>query len=165
MSKKKKIRKIYIEKRDGRSFTVIFDDEDTELLSKYSWNISFMRNGNPRAEARINYKITRMHRYILGIKDSAIKVDHINGNTLDNRRENLRASTNAQNLRNRGKTRANTSGYKGVTKTRSGKWRAQIKKNYKGYLLGTFLTKEEAYEAYCEASKRLHKEFANNGKN
>lgn len=87
-------------------------------------------------------------------------VDHINQNTLDNRRCNLRLCSHAENLRN-GKMRPNnTTGYKGVTYVkRDKKYIAVIHYNNEQINLGRFKTAEDAYQAYCEASKKYHGEF------
>jgi HNH endonuclease/AP2 domain-containing protein len=88
-------------------------------------------------------------------------IDHIDGNSLNNRWANLRAATPSENLRNRGKTRKNTSGYKGVSwSTSNNGWVAQITHHYKTRNLGTFQTPEEAAAAYDEAATQLHGEFA-----
>jgi len=87
-------------------------------------------------------------------------LDHINMNTLDNRKCNLRLCTLGQNNMNRGMIRSNKSGYKGVVweKDRR-KWKAAVSINNKSKRIGSFNTAEEAYEAYCNAIKELHGEF------
>ena len=88
-------------------------------------------------------------------------IDHINGNKEDNRIENLRLCTVAENRRNGKKHENNTTGFKGVNfEKRSGKYRARIMKNFKSYNLGYYDTAEEAYSAYCAASKEYHGEFS-----
>lgn len=107
-----------------------------------------------------------MHREVVGLSvHDPMVVDHINGNTLDNQRINLRICTHQQNLCNRGSTRGNTSGFKGVVwhKHRR-KWVAKIKVNYKTYHLGLYATPEEAHLAYQRAAATLHGEFSNSGK-
>lgn len=88
-------------------------------------------------------------------------VDHIDMVGTNNAWRNLRAATNSQNLFNRGKTRRNTSGYKGVWFHRKlGKWCAELKASGRRYRLGTFETPELAAEAYAKAASRIHGEFA-----
>ena len=103
-----------------------------------------------------------MHREIAGLTwGDKLVVDHINGNPLDNRRTNLRVCTNAENMRNRGKNKNNTSGFKGVTYFKFAKlWKAQIKVDRKGVFLGYFKTPEAAHQAYCEAAAKYHGDFA-----
>lgn len=87
--------------------------------------------------------------------------DHINGNTLDNRRSNLRVVTRTQNNQNVTIRKHNKSGYKGVSlEKKTGRWVAVIQANNKRIHLGTFDTPEEAYAAYCEAAKKYHGKFA-----
>ncbi len=89
-----------------------------------------------------------MHRLIMDCPDG-MDVDHINGDGLDNRRENLRIVTRSQNLRNRKTFKNSKSGFKGVIfNPVNGKWKAIIN-------LGTFDTSEEAAKAYDEAIKKL----------
>lgn len=88
-------------------------------------------------------------------------VDHINGNGLDNRRENLRISTQAQNLWNAKKHKDSSSIYKGVSKRRNDtNWSARIMKNGKAQHIGMFTTETEAASAYNRVAKELFGEFA-----
>lgn len=86
-------------------------------------------------------------------------VDHINCDALDNRIANLRLATKQQNMCNRGATKSNKSGFKGVWKCNN-KYRARIMWNGEQVNLGYFKTPEEANEAYAAAAIRLHGEFA-----
>lgn len=103
--------------------------------------------------------LLRMHRILIGAKKGQ-KVDHIDGNGLNNRRSNLRFATSQQNGRNCRKPINNTSGYKGVTWNKRGrKWVAQIMFCKKKIGLGRYKTATSAYAAYCIASALLHGEF------
>lgn len=105
-----------------------------------------------------------MHRLITGA-GAGQQVDHINGNKLDNRRSNLRLCTQSENMRNRGATALNTSGFKGVHwSANDRKWRAGIKVEGKRIFLGLYLSKEEAAEAYNRAAESLHGLFASKNK-
>lgn len=86
-------------------------------------------------------------------------VDHINGDALDNRRENLRLCTHAENMRNRRRHKNNATGFKGVYPYRGG-YRAQVRANGKKYQRGSFATPEEASAAYAEMATDLHGSFA-----
>ena len=88
-------------------------------------------------------------------------LDHKNGNRTDNRIENLRIATHAQNIANAKVLRTNTSGYKGVNKRRSGKWQAVITVNQKKTSLGTFADIEDAAAAYAKAARSAFGDFAN----
>lgn len=87
--------------------------------------------------------------------------DHINGNRLDNRRENLRVCTQGENNRNKAKYRNKSSQYKGVSWDSTNKsWYAQIIINKKHYSLGHYRNELEAAKAYDEGAKKHHGEFA-----
>lgn len=88
------------------------------------------------------------------------QVDHINGDRLDNRISNLRIATHGQNRANSRAGKNNLLGVKGVFKTRSGKFVAQIRAGKKQRHIGTFLTVKEASEAYRKAAEKYHGEFA-----
>jgi len=98
-----------------------------------------------------------MHRVLMGLSAGDPRVvDHIDGNGLDNRRQNMRICTAGENARNRSRT-TNTTGYKGVF-ARGGRFVAQIAcpKQY----LGCFGSKHAAAVAYNEAAKQRFGEFA-----
>jgi len=88
-----------------------------------------------------------------------MEVDHINHDQLDNRRANLRVCTHKENGRN-SKASAGTSQYKGVFKSRGGKWTAHICVNYQTKNLGTFVNEAEAAYAYDCAAQHYFGEFA-----
>lgn len=144
---------------------ILIDDADYDLVSSRRWYVSMnVRKGTktdiPKAiYASMNNKKVALSRLITNAP-AGMYVDHINGDVLDNRRANLRVVTNAENLRNRGKTSANKTGFKGVYKhAKSGKYRAVIGVNYKPIHLGEFPTAELAGAAYMEAARKYHGEF------
>lgn len=100
---------------------VICDEEDSDTLLNYSW--CFDSNSYLSNRGKIN---NRFHRYIMlknikdfsienNIKESSVKIDHINRNVLDNRKCNLRCVSHSDNLMNRPKQKNNNSGYKGIS--------------------------------------------------
>lgn len=106
-----------------------------------------------------NDKVGYLHKLIMKVP-SNIKIDHINRNPLDNRKQNLRICNYSENTCNTGITINNTSGYKGVSwNSSSGKWLAQIIKDAVQYYLGVFAIKEDAARAYNKASLELHGPF------
>lgn len=140
----------------SKSDITIVDSNDYDILIKYNW-YTFInkRNGYKYARAKIKGKHIYMHRLIMGVLNSTEPIDHINMNTLDNRKENLRVSTTQLNAINRGKQKNNTTGYKGVflrKEYKSPKWKAAIRYNQRLYNLGTFNTPEEAARAYDNAA-------------
>lgn len=88
-------------------------------------------------------------------------IDHINGNSFDNRIENLRETNQSLNTANSLLSKANTSGYKGVVwRKDTKKWMAQIVKDRKRYGLGSFDNIEDAANAYKVAAEKFFGEFA-----
>ena len=95
---------------------------------------------------------------------SGMVVDHIDGNPLNNRPENLRLATIMQNSYNSKLYTSNTSGYKGVSFDReTGKWLAQIRIDGRNKKLGRYLTAELANEAVVKVRAVEHGRFANDG--
>ena len=103
-----------------------------------------------------------MHREVIKAPDELL-ADHINRNSLDNRKANLRPATHAQNVQNRTKNRKGkySSKYKGVTWNCGHRlWQADIKFNGNHIFLGSFDSETGAAKAYDRAAKRYHGEFA-----
>lgn len=104
-----------------------------------------------------------LHRFILGLLPNDGKIcDHINRDTSDNRKANLRVCSKAENNRNCKKNkRGTTSKYKGVSKRPSGRFGVYINYNKKSICLGTYDTEEEAALIYNEKALQLFGEYAN----
>lgn len=142
----------------------LIDDADFERFGGIKW---FARWSPPMASFyairnTVGYprRSISLHRAVLNITDAHIHVDHRNHDTLDNRRENLRACTPAKNQANRkGKNKNNTSGFRGVRLHSSGKWEARIGFNNRLINLGHFSTPELASRAYASANKKFFGEF------
>lgn len=147
-------------------YEALVDAVDSDL-AQFNWSVEIA----PYTQyANYRNKNLKMHRIILARKlerQSLLPteyVDHIDGNGLNNRRENLRLASCSQNNRNTRKRSNNTSGYKGVSKVKNReKWIAQIFIDGTNKYLGRFDTPELAYQAYCEKAKELYGEFANYG--
>jgi len=141
----------------------IVDDADYLELMKYKWyahNLSGVYYAD-RAIRRNNKVVNvSMHRQIMGAQFGQ-QIDHKNGNGLDNRRCNLRFSTQQQNVQSQRPTRGGTSKYKGVSWIKQyQKWYACIKCNGKNRNLGYFDNEMEAAKVYDEKAKELFGEFA-----
>lgn len=146
-------------------YTTVIDDEDYGKVIRYKWYGFKKRNDvyvftTVKREGRDRFLL--LHRLILNAPKKLL-VDHINRDTLDNRRANLRLATASQNLGNMRKKRNNTSGYTGVTYIKTGKrskrWRAQITFNNRNIHLGDYLTKEEAARAYNVKATEIRGEY------
>lgn len=145
--------------------SILVDDEDYAALSMHSWHVTTSGYAMRHKEVCGKRQKIWMHRVIAGLPpEDARMPDHRNGNKLDNRRLNLRISTETQNNRNARRAKTNTSGYKGVHwEGRRNRWRAQIQARGTRKNLGYFHTAEQAHEFYCLAADLLFGEFANYG--
>jgi hypothetical protein len=149
----------------NKGMVALVDDCDYELVANipHKWYV--------RQRKYTNYAVARykkdgraycikMHRLILGVEDNRILVDHIDGNGLNNTRNNIRQATVGQNNANRHKRKAGgLSKYKGVT-PRYHKWAAFISHNNKTLYIGIYDTEIDAARAYNEKARELFGEFA-----
>lgn len=156
------MKEIYL--RNKNLVTLVDDDvyETLGSLAWYAWSRPGMHTWYVLHGMQWGGKVKqfRLHREILEAPPG-VEVDHINGDGLDNRRENLRFSNRQGNNCNKPAYKTNTSGYKGVSLHRkTGGWVAQIQVNKMKRALGIFPTPELAHAAYCKAAAELHGEFA-----
>lgn len=149
----------------GTEFAIV-DDSMHDWLSNWKWSLTWGKGKWDHTKYafrtfRYNrkYYSVAMHRAIIQAPNG-LQVDHINGNGLDNRIENLRLCTPQENqfnarIRNRGTSDIL---YKGVYRIRN-RFQAKIGHNYKQIHLGVFDTQEEAAKAYTQALDKLGKGF------
>lgn len=134
----------------------IVDDEDYEWLSERKWHIG----GSGYAVRFSKRKCCLMHREIMKTP-RGMDVDHINGNTLDNRKENLRNCTRSQNNMNRNAYRKTLSGFKGVYWDKEKHlWYSRITYSGTDFRLGYFRDPVDAALAYDDAARKHYGEFA-----
>ena len=142
--------------------------EDFDWLSRFSWQAHWKADAQ-RFYGRRTYRkdgklrAVAMHRFIMGLENgNPRQVDHVNRDTLDNRRSNLRFATQSQNHFNQAMRRDSTTGYKCITLDKSrGLYTAKVMREGKLYFLGYRKTAKEAYEElYLPAVGGLHGEFA-----
>ncbi len=127
---------------------IVVDDDVYETVAAYKWRRD-ARGYARRVTSQRGKEVTLMlHRVILGAVDGDV-VDHVNGNPLDNRRQNLRLASLTQNRANVAKVRG-SSRYKGVTLHSTGRWQAACSNKY----LGLYETEEDAALAY-DAEARI----------
>lgn len=142
-----------------KDYQVEVDEEDVHIVNGHGWCLhNSSKNGRFYFQANVKGKRVLLHRMIMNAPKGQ-DLDHADGNTLNNRKRNLRFSTTSQNLFNRGKQRNNTSGFKGVTRNHK-RWMAQMEHMGKLIYLGTYDTPMEAGEAYKVAAIRIAGEFA-----
>lgn len=108
---------------DGAPFLV--DNEDVARLSGYIWKSVFGSRRLHYAYTTINHKVAYLHRLVIGAQPGQY-VDHINRDATDNRKSNLRITTQSINIANGGMWSNNSTGFRGVTRYRNG-WKAQVK--------------------------------------
>jgi hypothetical protein len=146
-----------------KGLSAIVDATDFEFVSQLKWHAGHGRNGVMYADCKgistLDGKryVTLMHRFILGITDPKIHVDHIDHDGLNNRRCNLRACTHAQNQANARKHSDGSSQYRGVSlDKKTGRWTARARRIW----LGCFAKEEDAARAYDVALVEQFGEFA-----
>ena len=147
----------------------LLDDADYERARQFKW---YAKRYGTRREAlyavrktsRLEHpehkqRLLALHRWLMDLPFGDPRViDHINGNTLDNRKSNLRLASVAENNRN-SKPRKNLAGFKGVSKNRN-RWQATIQHRGVVRYLGSFIHPEDAARAYDKAARELFGEFA-----
>lgn len=147
--------------------TTLVSPEDYTRFCRFRWHkhskgyaVRYMRFSN-------GTRLLYMHRLVAGVSGSWGKyyvADHANGDRLDNRRENVRVATVAQNSRNRRPKEDCTSAYKGVwhepQSSRSKPWRASITFEGVKYNLGNHASEKEAARAYDRAALELFAQYA-----
>jgi len=144
----------------------LVSDQDYEALKGYRWIARLSKTHEKyyavrviRSEGR-QVKVRYMHREIMNAPRGTL-VDHKDGHSLNNQRENLRYATPSQNNANARPRRNASSRYKGVSKyNRDGTWQAEISVNKDRILIGRFPTEDEAAQAYNEAAKKHYGDFA-----
>jgi hypothetical protein len=144
-------------------FVTIVDDGDYEYLNRRSWHACIKGPGK-QPYARCSYRANGvrvnvyLHRLLLPTS-RGIFVDHVNRDTLDNRRANLRPCTPSQSTTNQVSRKITRTGFRGVS-PRAGSFGAEIHRDGMAFWLGTFRDPIAAARAYDDAARRLHGEFA-----
>lgn len=155
---------IFIVRRDGTRLETLINTSDLSKVKEYpnTWCVKWDTHVNSYYVLGMLKKedgsktSVRLHRFIVDAPNGMV-VDHINHDTLDNRKNNLRIVTNKQNQQNKKIKRSNTiSGIMGVTYHRhSKKWKCTIKVDGKTHYLGYYHDKKEAEEVVKKARKEL----------
>lgn len=145
----------------------LVDEDDYLVLSLVKWNYTswgYAAKNLPREPITRKQKKMYMHRIIISCP-KGMEVDHINGDKLDNRKQNLRICTTAQNAINKSLSRRNKVGVKGVYWIKKEqRWTAYIGTGGKNLRLKSFKTLDEAIACRKEAEKKYHGEFSRGAK-
>lgn len=149
--------------RNGYEF--YFDKADYDIIKDYCWHKhqdGYLRTCYGKTNNGGNAYIL-MHRLILFGFNKTVnqEIDHINGKTNDNRRENMRVVTHSQNMKNVKLSNRNTSGHKGVHFNKlERKYKAYIRVDKRQINLGTFKCYEDAVKARESAEEKYYKELS-----
>jgi hypothetical protein len=145
-------------------YKILIDIRDKNKIEKYKWHIHKYFNylyiqGNT-SQGKYNQKMQQLHRFLLDVEDINILVDHRNGDTFDNRRDNLRQVNKSQNAINSKLRSDNKSGYKGISwdNTRN-KWVVRLRLKDKYLFLGQFDCIEDAFRVRQEAENKYYGEY------
>ncbi len=148
------MRKIFL----TQGMFAIVDDDDFGRLNSQRW-CADKRNTKYKTEFVARNGQTLMHRVIMKAKEGE-EVDHINGNSLDNRKSNLRIVTRRQNAQNRHDNR--TSRFPGVSWNKGkNKWECRIRINGHKKHVGYFKNEEKAAQAYLKELNKVNEEVVN----
>lgn len=143
----------------------VIDETDAEWTGQWNWH--FKRQGGGYAGRRqvVDGKptIVYLHRAIAqlaGLQVCNLEIDHRSGDSLDNRRCNLRTATRLDNCANLSMNSNNTSGFKGVYwYARKHRWIASIRRDGHMKHIGSFETAYEAHLAYESAASQMFGDF------
>ncbi len=153
------ITEIILRHRNGEACGIcMVDTEDYELVKNYSWYLT----DQGYVKAKFAGKNVSIHRLITGAPHDKV-VDHINHNTLDNTKLNLRVCTRSQNQRNMRVRSDNNSGKAGVRYHKKWGWQAYTFSQGKQHHIGWFKTKQDAVNARLEKERADYGEYAYGG--
>ena len=146
----------------------LVDDEDYDYLNQWKWCLRgtglgkfyAIRGFEKSKKSNIKGSIS-MHRQLMKPTNGFV-IDHLDGDTLNNQKINLRICTQSQNCSNQKKSISNTSGYKGVSYyKKNNRFNAKIAFNKKTIYLGSYIDPIDAARAYNAAALKYHGKFAN----
>lgn len=145
----------------SKGYVALVDDEDFERVRHIHWHAKLAKQLYVYGRSNTH---GLLHRFILGVTDPGVHVDHQDGNTLDNRRENLRIASPKENVRSRHRVNGR-SGVRGVRfdhrKWRGSKrWYAYITVDRRRISIGNFATLDEASAARRAATRKYFGEFS-----
>lgn len=141
---------------------MLVDNDDHDYAMSRTWRLNAKKyacysTGNVKTGT---YKKHLFHRIIMNVEGD-LKIDHVNRNTLDNRKSNLRVASDLQNQMNKRGYLGCSSKFKGVTWDKQfKKWAVRVMLSGKQHFVGRFKNEKEAGRAYNKKSKELFGDFA-----
>jgi hypothetical protein len=142
----------------------IFKYNQNGSLTRLSSNNQHNKVSSGYIQAEVLGKNFMLHRIIYEMHNGKIptglQIDHIDGDPLNNKIENLRLCNQIENRQNSKLSKNNTTGYRGILKTPSDKYQARLTVDGKKLYLGLFKTPEEAFNCVEQKRKELYGEFA-----
>ena len=138
----------------------IVDDDMFDYLNQWKWYANNNYVGRSITVSKNKQKHILIHRFIMK-PDKGMLIDHLDGNPLNNQKNNLRICTHSDNMRNCKISIKNTSGYKGVSFVKKkNKYKSAIKFNKRKIYLGYYIDPIDAARAYNTAAIKYFGEFA-----
>ena len=148
------------DKKNNINGKFLIDINDIEKIKNFKWTLLKNQNGDNYCRCNENHNCILLHRLLMNVHDRNKFVDHINGNSFDNRKCNLRIVTNQQNQFNSHNKGSGNNNRKGVSYRKDrNKWRAYITINRKQITLGLFETEQEAIDARIKAEEEYFGEY------
>lgn len=138
-------------------YSSIIDAEDAERVGAYNWAVT-VQPGGARATRKFRGHMTPLHRFIMRAAPGVV-VDHINGDTLDNRKANLRICTHKQNMWNR-RRRKDRALPTGIHLTKAGTYLVKLTHEGRRIYIGCYKTLDAAKEARRKADLKYRGEFS-----
>jgi len=136
------------------SGNAIVDDDTFDSISKFKWYLSALGYAIGGEKTKDKKAFIKMHRFIMGVDDPKIIIDHIDGDKLNNQKSNLRVATPAQNMHNSKKREGTKNRYKGVTYLpKLNLWQSRCRMNGLDIFLGHY--KSEIAAAYAYNKKAI----------
>lgn len=152
-------KQIHLGPKKSTLFATVDDEDYEKLVAMGKWH-GRKKKRTYYARREVGGKNRHMHSVLMGDTPIGMVIDHIDGDGLNNQKNNLRFATFSQNANHRIRKRVGcTSEYRGVRQTANGRWTSRLKANGVRKALGTFSTEVEAAVAYDAAGVSLLGDF------